>query len=62
MTPTNMKKVHILKRLATGKTGAVYSDYDKATQAAERANKKRNWFARLFINSIWVVQTFEVRD
>lgn len=59
---TNMQKVHVLRWLGSRRIAAVYSDYDKATQAAERANKKRNWFARLFTNSIWVVKTFEVRD
>ncbi len=56
-----MDKVHIIKWSGTGRTHAVYSDYKKACNAAERWNKKLSWLRKLFTDE-WVVQTFDVKD
>lgn len=55
-------KVHILVWLATGKIGGVYLDREKALHVAGKTNKKRSWLHRLHLDTLWVVQSFDVRD
>jgi len=57
-----MEKVHIVRWAATGKIGGVYADYQKARRVAKYSNDKRKWFNKLFYDSKWVVQTFDVKD
>lgn len=57
-----MEKVHILVWLSDGRIGGVYADYEKACRVAKETNKKRTWFQRLFVDTKWVVQTFDVKS
>lgn len=56
-----MEKVHIIIWLSNGNIGGVYVDYEKACQAAEKANKKRSWLQRIYHDMKWIVQTFNVK-
>lgn len=61
-----MGRVHILKYVPTGKIHGVYTDYKKAKDMADNANRNISFWQRLKCsltgkNPIWTVQTFMVK-